>query len=594
MLTARSIRPHGPVADSPAHRPDTRTRTPAGPGARSALPRGLGNAYLQRAGLPTGGRPVPGAALAFMEPGLGTVWRPATPEMAEIEALLGYGPFDWAITDEDAVRALSLVKALSRFQQAAFFARTSLARRLRENLPKSRVAEWDALAAGVTELRAPAATEEAIETLLGYGLFDWAVTPKEAVEVLELLKKLSTRRMATMLTALDYERLVTALPSARRPELTELRERALGAGGARQSEEEEHPGAFLRSLTFRSDHGVLKDNDVDWTSSGRPYGEPEWTVDKGRVTSRPISQTRDTRLTVELGMDVHPVNAPPAPVRLTGTSADPAFSFDYTGSLRGGKNQSLTLTSAVALPDTVTALENRRIAWLLEWRGWRHEVARSRHTVFVTAGTPRAPDEVTHKRMRTAVALVGEVARTTGLDPHRLVAGLMRHWGRYNVHVVYDNPWELADNIALGAQCLDITGFVRALLSTVGVPGTAESVVVWAEPGNPRLARVDKEPHHGLGTVGPHPGHFTWRAVLMDAHGCPNQYEAALRFEHGGVQRFYPGGVRPGRVFATAEDVLFLFQCLAWASPAGERIFIERIETTYPHGSCRLGPTRCD
>ncbi|MEU6667878.1 DUF4157 domain-containing protein [Streptomyces sp. NPDC046727] len=525
------------------------------------------------------------------------VRRAPTPEMAEIEELLSYGLFDWAITDEDALRALSLVKALPRFQQAVVFARADLAQRLRDNLPKNRVAEWDALAADVTGLRAPAATMEDIDVRLSYGLLDWAVSPKEAVEVLDLLKSLPTPRLATTLAAIDYGRLMAALPDARRRELADLHDRALGAGGSRQSEEQEHPGTSVRAITFRSDHGMLKENTTDWSSNGPPYGEPEWSADKGKVTSSPISQSRGTRVSVELGIDVIPPSAPSAPVRLTGSSTEPALNFSYTGSLRGGANQRLALTSAAALPDAITELEDRRIVWSMEWLGWRHEVARSRHTVFVTAGTPVAPDEVTYKRMRTAVTMVGEVAKRSGLDPHRLVSGLMEQWGTYNLRVpLHTYPWELADDISLGAQCIDITNFVQALMWTVGVPGTAVPVVVWAVP-EPDSARVPVEslaPHGGLHTVGAPAHHPTWRAWLVDANGCPNAFEAALRFDYGGERRYYPGGVRTKKGFTSAQEVLFIFQCLAWMTKVEPyQYVVQRVETTYPHGSCRLGPMRC-
>ncbi|MFJ4245043.1 DUF4157 domain-containing protein [Streptomyces iakyrus] len=523
----------------------------------------------------------------------GIVRRAPAPDTVEIERLLSYGLLDWAITDDDAVRALNLVKALPRFQQAAFFAKPALAERLRDNLPKNRVPEWGALAAEAAGIRAPAAIEEDIDLKLSHSLVDWAVSPQEAVEVLVLLNTLSTPRLATTLYAIDYDRLMTALPAGRKMELAQLRVRAWGVGGARQTEEEEHPGIFLRAITFRSDHGMLTDNETDWTSRGQPYGEPEWSIDKGKAVTRPISQTRGTRVTAELGMTVLPANAPPTPVRLTGRSTEPSLNFEYSGSLRGGPNQALLLTSGAALPDTVTALEGRRIVWSVDWRGWRHEVARSLHTVYVTAGTPLVPDEVTHKRMSTAVAVVGAVAGSVGLDPHLLVAGLMRRWSRYNLDVPLGNPWELADD-ERGGQCITITNFVQALLWTIGSPGTAVSVVVWARPGNPRVPVESPWPHGGLRTAGGHPKHPTWIPGLVDARGCPNSFEAALRFDHGGVRRYYPGGVRAIRGFTTAEDVLFVFSCFAWLTPVEHKLWVvQAIETTYPRGWCQRGPMRC-
>jgi hypothetical protein len=171
----------------------------------------------------------------------------------------------------------------------------------------------------------------------------------------------------------------------------------------------------------------------------------------------------------------------------------------------------------------------------------------------------------------------------------------MRQWGTYNLDVALGSAWELADNIQRGAQCIDITNFVQALLWTVGAPGTAVSVVVWAKPGSARVPEESPWPHGGLHTVGPPPKHPPWVPGLVDANGCPNAFEAALRFDYGGERRYYPGGVRMNRVFASPEDVLFIFACFAWLTPVAHKQWIvESIETTYPRGSCQRGPLRCD
>lgn len=524
-----------------------------------------------------------------------TVQRAISPELDEIEDLLSYGLFDWAITDAEAERALAILKTLPRFQQAAFFADIKYATRLRENLPDARVPELDALAAGVASMEPPASTLAEINSRLSYGLFDWAITDKDAIESLEMLKKLSGRQLATALATINYGRLLDNLPDARKPELRELHDRALGHGGTRETEEQEHPGTNIRTITFRCDHGVMKDNTSDWTDSGAPYGEPEWYTVRDKVISHPISQTRDTNVLVELGLDVLPENAPSAPVRLSGRSSEPALNFDFAGTLDGGLNRRLTMTSTGKLPDTIRAVRNAQVAWTMEWRGWRHEIGRTEHGIFVTAAAPYSSADVTEKRMRKAVEITGSVAeRIGGIDPHAMVREIMRFWGTYNLHVQYSNAWELADNIDTGAQCIDIVRFVQAVLRMVGVPGTATAVVVWALPGSPLVPVESLWPHGGLHTVANHPAHPAWFAGLMDINGCPNAFEAALRFDHGGVRRYYPGGVSMNRTYTTAQDVLYIFQCYAWLTQLGGGEFnIESIEATYPGGSCSPGRIRC-
>ena len=49
-----------------------------------------------------------------------------------------------------------------------------------------------------------------------------------------------------------------------------------------------------------------------------------------------------------------------------------------------------------------------------------------------------------------------------------------------------------------------------------------------------------------------------------------DNFEAALKFNDGSSTKYYPGGVR--RVFDTADEVLRIFQCLAWMTGAGGRM----------------------
>ncbi|HEY2669144.1 MAG TPA: hypothetical protein VGJ07_02080, partial [Rugosimonospora sp.] len=461
-----------------------------------------------------------------------------------------------------------------------------------------RVAELDAIARDVASLRPPEDTVAKVQDRLSYGLFDWAITDRDATEALDLLEQLSGRQLATALAAINYARLMDNLPDARKPELADLYDRGLGLGGTRQTEEEEHPGTLIRSITFRSDHGVMKDNTRTWANSGRLYGEPEWFVSRDRVVSNPVSQTRNTDMSVLVDLNVLPVNAPSAPVRLTGRSPEAALNFDYSGSMAGGMGQVLHLTSTGKLPDTITALEDRQIIWDMEWQDWKHELGRTNHTIFVTNAPPIDPSDVTQKRMRTAASLVGQVVRRIGtLDPHSVVRGVMARWGAYNLGVQLGyrpgDEWKLADDLDLGAQCIDIVRFVNALLRTVGIPGTSTAILVWADPADPDTPIPSVYPQGGLGNFPAHPAHSDWHAGLMDANGCANNFEAALQFEYGGVLRYYPGGVSMDTEYKTPLDVLHVFQCLAWLSYSNGGARIEEIAKTYPGGSCQIGPVQC-
>ncbi len=520
------------------------------------------------------------------------IQRAVSPELDKIESYLSYGIFDWKITDEEAVKALELLKTLPRFQQAVFFADPKYVNRLRENLPENRLPELNELEHNLGSIRPPTPTVEDVRSKLSYGLFDWVVTDKEAVEALEMLKQLSGAQLATALAAINYGRLMDNLPDARKPELIDLLARGLGTGGARQTEEKQHPGTALNSLTFLSDHRMMKDNVSDWTSSGTIYSRPDWFVSNGKVVSHPISQTRNTNVQIEASLNVLPANAPTAPIRLSGRSDMNALNFEFAGSMHGGLDQKVLLTSTGKLPDAITAVENKEIIWMLEWRDWKHEIARTGgHTIFVTITPPLVPDEVTFKRMSTAVRLTRVIGT---IDPHPLVRGIMRRWGAYNLDVQLSNAWTLADNLDVGAQCIDIVRFVNGLLQMVGCPGTATAVIVWAKPDTPMTPEENTWPHGGLHTIGAHPAHSNWFVGLMDANGCPNAYEAALRFVHNGTLRYYPGGVSMSQSYQTPSDVLYIFQCLVWLTKVGSKEFeIQSILATYPHGWCTPGRVRC-
>jgi Domain of unknown function (DUF4157) len=531
-------------------------------------------------------------------PTVPAVQRAISPALDKIESYLSYGIFDWAITDAEAIAALQLLEKLPQIDQAVFFADPKYAERLQDNLPDERLPEFYSVQAGVASIAPPTSTVEDIRSKLSYGLFDWVITDEEAVEALEMLKQLSGAQLATALAAIDYGRLMDNLPDGRKQELIDLLAKGLGTGGTKQKEEEQHPGTALKSLRFKSDYGdggsvgVIKDNDDDWSNSGAFYRKPEWSVSGDKVLSYPIAQKGNTNVEIELGLNVLPLNAPMGPVKLVGKSDVPALNFDFSGNLQGGTDQKVSLTSKGTLPPLVTPLRDKYITWSMDWRGWKRDIGQTgAHNIYVTLNAPPNPSEVTLKRMRTAVDLVSQVGTT---DPHPLVRGIMSKWGRYNLDVRYANAWEMADDIDLGAQCIDIVRFVNGLLQTVGCPGTATAVLIWARPESPRTPEENVYPHGGEATLPSNAMHPDWGVGLMDANGCPNNFEAALRFEYNSVLRYYPGGVSMNRIYSTPTDVLFIFQCLAWVTPTGHKEWtIQSVITSYPDGSCSTGPIRC-
>lgn len=544
---------------------------------------------LQQGGGPArASAPVPHAPRVSRMPREGVVQRAVSPEMERIETLLSYAWNDWKIFDSEAVEALEILKTLPRFQQAVFFTNPTWPGRLRDNLPADRIAELDALQAGVGTLP-PAATVEGADERLSYRWNDWRISDQDAEESLEMLKKLSEVDRALALGALDVKRLMDNLPAGRRPELQEMLDKAFGAGGTKEIEEGRQQ-TVLNSVRFVSDHGMLKDETAAWTASGAVYPEPEWN--RAPPANAPISHTKDTPVEVELDVDLMPEKAPAAPMKVVGKGGPAWLSFELATSIAGGRNRKVRLTSKANTPDKIVkTVNNGPIEWVMEWNGWSWPIGLTGpHTVFVTYGTPRDPAEVTYKRMDLAVSMAQQVGT---LNAQKLVHGIMKRWGNYNLKVKYANAWELADDLAKGAQCIDIVRFVDGIIRQIGMPGTATALVVSAKPGKPFDPVVDLwgTPSPGLWKI---PNRRvkgkTWYLGLLDANGCANAYEAALKFDDGASVLYYPGGVDLSVPYKTPKDVLFIFQCLAWLSDAGgDDAKIEKIEGTYPGGSCAQG-----
>jgi hypothetical protein len=509
-----------------------------------------------------------------------SVQRATAPEIEKIEDLLSYGVFDWAITDAESIRALEILEGLSKFDQATFFSHGKYLRRLRENLPKNRLPELDALVSAAADVTPAAQEVEDIDSLLSYGVLDWAITDTEAIAALEKLKKLSPPRRAVALESIDYARLLDNLPDDRKQEFIDLLADALGKTGTKETEKKAHPAATLESLTFTSDHGVLKDNDSDWSNSGLVV-EPEWSVDKaGKVVSKPVSHTMDTSVSVSASLGLVPVSAPAANAKLRGASSEPALNFDFSGTLQGGLNQTVLMTSAGKLPNGVAALKNKEIVWSLSMGGWDHEIGRTAHTFYLTMAAPLVPQEMTVKRLRTAIEIIEPLGTN---DPHEIVKGIMKNWNVYELSVPLHKPvWSFADDIETGGQCIDIVNFVQALIQAVGSPGQADAVVVWAIPSAPQTAI---ESPWGMGGMPLIPTRVVnsrlQHCTLLDGAYHSNNFEAALKFNHGGTLAYYPGGVHA--IYQTPDQVLRVFRCMAWVESAGGlRCRLTEVPANYP------------
>ncbi len=123
--------------------------------------------------------------------------------LAEIEDLLSYGAFDWAITDAEATRAVALLGGLHFTQLGPALTQmgSTSVQRLLDNVP-SGTRSTPAFARIVVAL-GPDQVGPYIEELLSYGLFDWAITDSEMDALAEVILMLPAEQQVEVLADLD-------------------------------------------------------------------------------------------------------------------------------------------------------------------------------------------------------------------------------------------------------------------------------------------------------------------------------------------------------------------------------------------------------
>ena len=120
-------------------------------------------------------------------------------KLRRINHLLSYGLFDWAITDKEALEALQLLESMSSAERATTLTQINV-KRLRNNLPETARPRLETILYQTEGARADISQ---VRDLLSYGLFDWAITDKEASRALSLLEQMSPERRMHALMAMD-------------------------------------------------------------------------------------------------------------------------------------------------------------------------------------------------------------------------------------------------------------------------------------------------------------------------------------------------------------------------------------------------------
>lgn len=256
--------------------------------------------------------------------------------------------------------------------------------------------------------------------------------------------------------------------------------------------------------------------------------------------------------------------------------------------------------------------------WKVDFCGQRFEGVTGPHTIYITYDLPTPEDDqpngttytpeplgVTLKRMDASVGLVEPMdapvvpplviqsSPPKTLPPsreHFIVWGIMRKFPFYQLHDdaslaafkhsgYFNRPtggaWPMADFVAESGQCQAIARFTRDVLKELGVPGTTQVVYVYAKPQTPYTAEESDVPvgytWHGaagnqrletltdtllttadIGKRYPQP-----HTPMPDGTTSVgfNNYEACIKYSHGGLTLYFPGGTS-GMIWENADQVL--------------------------------------
>lgn len=354
------------------------------------------------------------------------------------------------------------------------------------------------------------------------------------------------------------------------------------------------------SVAWRSDHGLLKNNEKDWRHTGSVYAKPEWT--RGGQ-NHPISHTMDSPAQLEVTIVVGPPDGEPQAGKLIGEGPD-GLRFEKKMHVAPGR-ASHVLESKGKLRRAIARLDHA-IDWRLELSvdGTVSGGSSGNHCIYLTHDTPRSagPREagITQRRMHKAVELIEPMGT---LDPHTIVHRLMRMLPYYTlfasdkVPAEYEHPayfndvggaWPMGDYISEYGECQAIVRFVMAVTAQVGLPGEGKLIVVWSDPDVDGGATALEGTGGGLNGKRKVVNGKTWYAALVDSEITEadvgkvfppshsrmpdgrispglNNFEACMKFTHDGVTKYYGGGAG---VFDSKEQVLRAFHSLAWFSGA--------------------------
>lgn len=281
--------------------------------------------------------------------------------------------------------------------------------------------------------------------------------------------------------------------------------------------------AVIKSLQFTSDHGVMTTNNSDWTDCSATFQKPEWVADASHP-SFPISQTKNTTVTVNLTFNIQPAGVP---FNLTGSSGSSFLNFGRSDT-SSGSDQSEPLTGG-SLPNQIGSPSDN-ISWSIDaFNGVFNCTSASSgpHKIYVTYDTPTGSATTEHRISKVCTIASG---KTTINDIENAIGtedmGLT--WWNADLSLQgsanYNNAWE-------------IMGF-NNLVDTIGISGAHYTVGQWITGADCiscaklMVFKLGMLGIAGATTVGVCPCHNNWDALISGYSEIDSTYGRLIYYDN--------------------------------------------------------------
>lgn len=248
----------------------------------------------------------------------------------------------------------------------------------------------------------------------------------------------------------------------------------------------------LESFTFNSDHGLLLDNNSDWSASGSPYGEAEWTPSH----SFPITHTKNEKIDVTLALKVLPDTLPSTSFDIMSDGVG-HYEFKKTINIGGGMLD-ISLTSAGELPNKVSEIAADTLKWNVKKGSQLEEFAQTNlNSIYVSYSMPQghSPTEYRVKNVvswaNDAITIddvaIGVWDYLTNNEPPIFLLG---HADPAQCPALSD-IWVMMDGVE--GECIDLAKLMLAATDMAGVTGNVGYIYATTDNVNFSLSAVDFE-----------------------------------------------------------------------------------------------------